>query len=291
MKNKKIMVYIKKNNISDTLLKASIYICITITMVILSSIILYILLNGIPHITWKFLSDPYSEVNESNKGILPMIINTLYIIIITILISTPIGISSAIYLTQYAKQGKFVKLIRFTTEILSGIPSIIFGLFGYTVFCVMFNLGTSIIAGSLTMSICILPIIIRTTEESLMSVPNSYKEGAIALGAGKFKVIKNIIVPCAMPGIITAIILSMGRIIGESAALLYTSGMAYNITDKIISHISQSGRTLTLHLYQNAKQAASENAFNVAFATAAVLLILVFVLNIIATLLSRILKK
>ena len=120
-----------------------------------------------------------------------------------------------------------------------------------------------------------------------MSVPNSYKEGAIALGAGKFKVIKNIIVPCAMPGIITAIILSMGRIIGESAALLYTSGMAY----KIISHISQSGRTLTLHLYQNAKQAASENAFNVAFATAAVLLILVFVLNIIATLLSRILKK
>ncbi len=284
-------LYRKKINVSDLILKGLIYLSVIITLATLIGILLYILINGLPHISWRFISTPYSEINESMNGILPMIINTLYIVIITIFISAPIGISSAIYLTQYAKQGKFVKSIRFTTEVLAGIPSIIFGLFGYTIFCTIFNLGTSIIAGSLTMSLCILPIIIRTTEESLVSVPKSYKEGAIALGAGKFKVILGLVLPCAMPGILTAIVLSMGRIVGESAALLYTSGMSYNMPKSITKHLFNSGRTLTLHLYQNAKQATTEDAFSIAFATAAVLLILIFILNTLANILSRYFKK
>ncbi len=291
MTNNTASLYRKNLNRSDIVLKGLIYLSVVITLVTLMGILLYILVKGVPHISWKFISTPYSEINENMRGILPMIINTLYIVIITIFISAPIGISSAIYLTQYAKQGRLVKYIRFTTEVLAGIPSIIFGLFGYTIFCTRFNLGTSIIAGSLTMSICILPIIVRTTEESLVSVPYSYKEGAIALGSGKLKVILGLVLPCAMPGILTAIILSMGRIVGESAALLYTSGMAYNMPKSIIRHASNSGRTLTLHLYQNAKQATTEDAFSIAFATAAVLLILIFILNMLANIFSRYLKK
>lgn len=286
-----LSLYRKNPSRAELVLKGITYISVIITLCILLSIIFYILVKGVPHISWNFISSPYSEINENMHGILPMIINTLYIVIITICIATPVGISSAIYLTQYAKQGRLVKFIRFATEILSGIPSIIFGLFGYTVFCIMFNLGTSIIAGSLTMTLCILPIIVRTTEEALISVPSSYKEGAIALGTEKLKVILDLVLPCAMPGILTAIILSMGRIVGESAALLYTSGMAYNMPKNIFNHISKSGRTLTLHLYQNAKQATTEDAFNIAFATAAVLLILIFILNMIANLFSHILKK
>ena len=222
---------------------------------------------------------------------LPMIINTLYIVVITLLIVTPIGIASAIYLTQYARQGKLVKTIRFTTEVLSGVPSIVFGLFGYTVFCVMMGMGYSILAGCLTMTICILPTIVRTTEESLLAVPESYKEGALALGAGKTRVVLGMVLPCAMPGILTAVILGMGRIVGESAALLFTSGIATNMPDGVLSHVMSSGRTLTLHLYQTATEATDPAAFQIAYATAAVLLILVFILNRLAGLLSRVLRK
>ena len=208
-------LYQKKRHTSDIVLRIVIYTATAITVAALIGIIGYILWNGIPHITWSFLSSPYSETRASMKGILPMIINTLYIVVITLLISAPIGISAAIYLTQYAKQGKLVRAIRFTTEVLSGIPSIIFGLFGYTVFCILFRLQTSIIAGCLTMAICVLPTIIRTTDEALLAVPGSYKEGALALGAGKFRVIMGIVLPCAMPGVLTAVILAMGRIVGE----------------------------------------------------------------------------
>lgn len=281
----------KRRRPSDTVLKILINSAAAITVLVLAGIILYILINGLPYINWDFLSKPYSETDMSLRGILPMLINTLYIVAITLLIATPVGIASAIYLTQYAKQGRLVRCIRFTTEVLSGIPSIIFGLFGYTIFCIMFRMGTSIIAGCLTMTICILPTIVRTTEESLLAVPGSYKEGALALGAGKLRVIMGIVLPCAMPGILTAVILGMGRIVGESAALLYTSGMAYNMPSDVLSHIGGAGRTLTLHLYQSAKQANTPDAFNVAFATAAVLLILVFCLNLLANLLSKALKK
>ncbi len=284
-------LYQKRMHKTDIALKVLIYLATTITLAALAGIIGYILWNGIPHITWSFLSKAYSETRATMKGILPMIINTLYIVIITLLISAPIGISAAIYLTQYAKQGKLVRIIRFTTEVLSGIPSILFGLFGYTVFCILFRLQTSILAGCLTMAICVLPTIIRTTEEALLSVPGSYKEGALALGAGKFRVIIGIVLPCAMPGVLTAVILAMGRIVGESAALLFTSGLSYNMPNGFFSQILSSGRTLTLHLYQTAREASSPDALNVAFATAAVLLIFIFILNRLASLLSRILKK
>jgi len=288
---KKNSLYGQKRRTSDIVLKSLIYLSTGITVIALLGILGYILVNGLPYISWKFVSTPYSETRNDLKGILPMIINTMYIVVITLLIAAPIGISAAIYLTQYAKQGRLVKAIRFTTEVLSGIPSIIFGLFGLTVFCIMFRLGTSILAGCLTMTICILPTIIRTTEESLISVPSSYKEGAMALGAGKLRVIVGIVLPCAMPGVLTAVILAMGRIVGESAALLYTSGLTYNMPKGFVDPIMSGGRTLTLHLYQTAMMASTPDALDIAFATASILLILVFVLNRLASLLSRALRK
>lgn len=286
-----LSLYRKTRRPGDKALAFCIYLAAALTVCILVGIIGYILVKGVPHISWSFLSTSFSALDEGRNGILPMIINTLYIVVITLLIVTPIGIASAIYLTQYARQGKLVKTIRFTTEVLSGVPSIVFGLFGYTVFCVMFRMGTSILAGCLTMTLCILPTIVRTTEESLLAVPGSYKEGAMALGAGKLRVILGIVLPCAVPGILTAVILAMGRIVGESAALLYTSGMSYNMPKDFFGQIMNSGRTLTLHLYQTAMQATSDDAFHIAFATAAVLLVIVFLLNLLAGLVSKTLKK
>ena len=275
-----LSLYRKTRRPGDKALAFCIYLAAALTVCILVGIIGYILVKGVPHISWSFLSTSFSALDEGRNGILPMIINTLYI-----------GIASAIYLTQYARQGKLVKTIRFTTEVLSGVPSIVFGLFGYTVFCVMMGMGYSILAGCLTMTICILPTIVRTTEESLLAVPESYKEGALALGAGKTRVVLGMVLPCAMPGILTAVILGMGRIVGESAALLFTSGIATNMPDGVLSHVMSSGRTLTLHLYQTATEATDPAAFQIAYATAAVLLILVFILNRLAGLLSRVLRK
>ena len=286
-----LSLYRKTRRPGDKALAFCIYLAAALTVWILVGIIGYILVKGVPHISWSFLSTSFSALDEGRNGILPMIINTLYIVVITLLIVTPIGIASAIYLTQYARQGKLVKTIRFTTEVLSGVPSIVFGLFGYTVFCVMMGMGYSILAGCLTMTIRILPTIVRTTEESLLAVPESYKEGALALGAGKTRVVLGMVLPCAMPGILTAVILGMGRIVGESAALLFTSGIATNMPDGVLSHVMSSGRTLTLHLYQTATEATDPAAFQIAYATAAVLLILVFILNRLAGLLSRVLRK
>ena len=286
-----LSLYRKTRRPGDKALAFCIYLAAALTVCILVGIIGYILVKGVPHISWSFLSTSFSALDEGRNGILPMIINTLYIVVITLLIVTPIGIASAIYLTQYARQGKLVKTIRFTTEVLSGVPSIVFGLFGYTVFCVMMGMGYSILAGCLTMTICILPTIVRTTEESLLAVPESYKEGALALGAGKTRVVLGMVLPCAMPGILTAVILGMGRIVGESAALLFTSGIATNMPDGVLSHVMSGGRTLTLHLYQTATEATDPAAFQIAYATAAVLLILVFILNRLAGLLSRVLRK
>ena len=284
-------LYCKHSRPKDTALKVLINLAAGVTVVVLVGIIGYILVTGLPYVTWQFISTPYSEMNPDQKGILPMIINTLYIVVITLLIAVPIGLSSAIYLTQYAKQGRLVRSIRFTTEVLSGIPSIIFGLFGYTVFCILFRLQVSILAGCLTMTICILPTIVRTTEESLMAVPTSYKEGALALGAGKLRVILGIVLPCAMPGGLTAIILAVGRIVGESAALLFTSGIGYSMPKDFFRQIMTSGRTLTLHLYQTAREASTPDGMNIAFGTAAVLLILVFLLNCLTKVVTKAVKK
>lgn len=289
--SKQNSIYSKIKHPKDILVYALIYSSAAITVFTLSTIILYILINGVPYISWSFLTTPYSETNKALQGILPIIINTLYVVIITLIISLPIGISSAIYLTQYAPKGPILDLVRFASDVLSGIPSIIYGLFGYVVFCNMFRLGASILAGSLTMAMCILPMIINTTEESLKAVPKSYSEAALALGSGRFKIIMRIILPCAIRGIITSVILSIGRIVGESAALLYTSGMAYNMPKNILSPIFSSGRTLTLHLYQISKQASTQNAYQIAFATASVLLILIFILNMLSNLISKKIRK
>jgi len=286
MRNKKI----------DIFLGSLIWTSAAITVAVLIGVLGYILINGLPHMTWNFLTSTYSAAKSGSKGILPMIINTLYVIIISLLLGTPVGIGSAIYLTQYAKQGRLVRAIRFATEVLSGIPSILFGLFGYAVFVVLFQLKLSIISGSLTMMICILPTIVRTTEEALLAVPSSYKEGAMALGTGKLRVTMGIILPCAMPGVLTGIILAMGRIVGETAALLFTVGVSGNAMpkggnffDALFGHIFEQGNTLALHLYNSAMN--GKDPVSVPFATASALLIMVFALNRLAGFLSRRFKK
>ncbi|MEI8200917.1 MAG: phosphate ABC transporter permease PstA [Eubacteriales bacterium] len=285
-----------RNKKKDIVLGSLIWISAAITVAVLVGVIGYILINGLPHMTWNFLTTTYSAAKSGSKGILPMIINTLYVIVISLLLGTPVGIGSAIYLTQYAKQGKLVSAIRFATEVLSGIPSILFGLFGYAVFVVLFQLKLSLISGSLTMMICILPTIVRTTEEALLAVPLSYKEGAMALGTGKLRVTLGMILPCAMPGVLTGIILAMGRIVGETAALLFTVGVSgnampkgSNIFDALFGHIFEQGNTLALHLYNSAMN--GKDPVSVPFATASALLIMVFALNRLAGFLSRRFKK
>lgn len=285
-----------RNKKKDIVLGSLIWVSAAITVAVLVGVIGYILVNGLPHMTWNFLTTTYSAAKSGSKGILPMIINTLYVIVISLLLGTPVGIGSAIYLTQYAKQGRLVRAIRFATEVLSGIPSILFGLFGYAVFVVLFQLKLSLISGSLTMMICILPTIVRTTEEALLAVPSSYKEGAMALGTGKLRVTMGIILPCAMPGVLTGIILAMGRIVGETAALLFTVGVSGNampkggnIFDALFGHVFEQGNTLALHLYNSAMN--GKDPVSVPFATASALLIMVFALNRLAGFLSRRFKK
>lgn len=283
-------LYGNRSRPMDSLLKALIWFCAILTVVILVFIIGYILINGLPHVTPEFVMGRYSEYNDSEKGILPMIINTVYVIALTLLISVPAGIGCAIYLTQYSRQGKLVKTIRFATEVLAGIPSIIYALFGYAVFVVMFRLGYSILAGCFTMSICILPTIVRTTEEALLAVPISYKEGAMALGASRLRVILGMVLPCAVPGILTSVILAMGRIVGETAALWFTVGTSgYFMPTNVLGHVTEPGRTLALHLYQSAM--LGRDPISVSYATASVLLILIFLLNRLAGFAAKRLKK
>jgi len=280
-------LYRRPKRLMDTVLLICLWLSALITVGILFLILGYILINGVPHITWRFLSEPYFESTDQ-KGILPMIINTFYLVFLTLLIATPIGLGTAIYLTQYARQGKIVRAIRFATETLAGIPSILYGLFGFALFVSFFRLSYSILAGALTLAIMVLPTMIRITEESLRAVPKQYKEGALALGSGKLRVVFNMILPCAMPGVLTAIVLSMGRIVGESAALLFTSGLVTHMPENFLTHILSSGRTLTLHLYQLAMRGES---LDQTFATGSVLLIIVFLLNRLAQLLAGIARK
>ena len=280
-------LYRRPIRLKDGLLTAAIWLSASLAVAVLLLILGYILINGVPHISWRFLTEPYFESTDQ-KGILPMIINTLYLVVLTLLIAVPIGISTAIYLTQYARQGRLVRIIRFTTEILAGIPSIIYGLFGLAMFVTFLKFGYSMLAGSLTLAIMVLPTIIRTTEEALLAVPQQYKEGALALGSGRLRVIFRIILPSALPGILTAIILSMGRIVGESAALMFTSGLVANMPKGLFSHVLSSGRSLTLHLYQLAMRGES---LEQTFATGSVLLIVVFALNRLARLLAGLVNK
>lgn len=266
---------VKKRRISDRILTFLIWFSSFLTIAVLAWILIYIISKGVSQINFKFLSDIYRPT-AGKTGIFPMIVSTLDIIAVTVLISTPVGICSAIYLTEYSKPGKLLDAIRFATETLAGIPSIIYGLFGLIFFVITLHFKYSILAGALTLSIMVLPTIIRTTEEALKAVPDSYREGSLALGATKLKTVSRVILPCAIPGILTAVILSIGRVVGETAAVYLTAGFVPNIP----SSIMKSGRTLSVHLYSLAKEGIS---FEQAYATATILIVIVAVINFTAT--------
>ena len=246
----------------------------------------YVLVKGIPNINWEFLSTKPSYLS-GKIGILPDILNTIYIILATLVIVIPLGAGAAVYLTEYAKNKKLVAVIEYAAETLSGIPSIIYGLVGMLFFCQFLGFSKSLIAGALTLVIMNLPTVMRTTQESLKTVPNSYREGAFGLGAGKWRVIRTVVFPECVDGVITGCILSVGRILGESAALLFTAGFAHALNG-IIEGLGSSGATLTVALYVYAKE---QGEFGVAFGIAAILLILTFIINIGAVLIGKYLKK
>lgn len=264
------------------------YLAVGLTCALLLGLIIYIFYRGLPNISWELLSSKPSLLYDRD-GILPNILNTLYIVIMTLIVVLPLGVGAAIYLTEYAKAPRLVRLIEFAAETLSGIPSIIYGLVGMLFFVQFCSLGTSLLAGSLTMVIVTLPTIIRTTQESLKTVPQSYREGSLALGSGKWHMIRTVVLPSSIDGIVTGCILSIGRIVGESAALLFTAGMANNILS-VADAVSPGnpGSTLTVALYMYAKE---RGEFGIAFAIAAILLIFTFIINISAKLAAAKLKK
>lgn len=278
--NQSLMPAKKRSRTSDRLLHIAIWASAIITIAFLAWILIYILVQGVPHISWDFLTHTY----ENGHGILSMIVSTLYVILLSLLFAVPFGVFGAIYLNEYAKPGKLVNCIRFATDSLAGIPSILFGLFGYIFFVQALGLKYSILSGSLTLAILVLPTIIRSTEESLKTVPREYKEGSLALGATKLYTLFHIVIPSALPGIVSAIILAMGRIVGETAAVFLTAGMVYRMPGSIMD----SGRTLAVHLYALANEGYS---YDESFATAAVLVILIAVINFAARFIAKKLGK
>ena len=276
----------KKRKANIALLNGLMYLSAGITVALVLFLILYVLAKGLPNITWELLSSKPSYLAEK-IGILPDILNTVYIILATLVIVLPLGVGAAVYLTEYAKNQKLVAAIEFAAETLSGIPSIIYGLVGMLFFCQFLGLGTSLIAGALTLVIMNLPTVMRTTQESLKTVPKGYKEGAFGLGAGKWRVIRTIVLPECVDGIVTGCILSVGRILGESAALLFTAGFAHALNG-VLEGMTSSGATLTVALYVYAKE---QGEFEIAFAIAAILMILTLIINLSADLAGRYFKK
>ena len=268
------------------ILKILMYISLLITISLALFMTLYVLYKGLPNVSWKLLSTSPSYLSDE-IGILPDILNTIYIIIQTLLIVLPLGVGAAIYLNEYATNKKIVYLIEYAIETLSGIPSIIYGLVGMLIFCELLGLKTSLLAGALTLSIMTLPIIIKTTVESLKSVPLSYREGAFGLGAGKWRVIKTVVLPNCVDGIVTGLILTIGRIVGESAALLFTAGFAHSLNG-FVKALNTSGSTLTVALYVYAKE---RGEFEVAFSIAAILLILTLIINFLAEYIGSFIKR
>ena len=268
----------------DKFLYGCIYLSAAIAVSVLLMIICYVTVRGIGSVSLEFLTTVTSS-RKGTVGIAGNIVNTLYIIVITLVIATPIGVGSAIYLNEYAKPGKIVRIIEFTTETLSGIPSIIFGLFGSVFFGTTLKLGYSLLTGALTLSLMILPLITRNTQEALRTVPNSYRSGALGMGATKWHMIRTILLPSAMPGIITGVILAIGRIVGESAALLFTAGSGYLLPKAggWLSKILQPGGTLTIQLYLSSSKAE----YNVAFGIAFVLLVIVLCINFLTKYLAK----
>lgn len=268
----------------DKFLYGCIYLSAAIAVSVLLMIICYVTVRGIGSVSLEFLTT-VTSARKGTVGIAGNIVNTLYIIMITLVIATPIGVESAIYLNEYAKPGKIVRIIEFTTETLSGIPSIIFGLFGSVFFGTTLKLGYSLLTGALTLSLMILPLITRNTQEALRTVPDSYRSGALGMGATKWHMIRTILLPSAMPGIITGVILAIGRIVGESAALLFTAGSGYLLPKAggWLSKILQPGGTLTIQLYLSSSKAE----YNVAFGIAFVLLVIVLCINFLTKYLAK----
>lgn len=259
---------------------------VAITCVLVVFLIAYVMWKGIPNVTWKLLSTKPSYLS-GEIGILPDILNTLYVILATLLIVLPLGAGAAVYLTEYAKNKKLVGVIEYAAETLSGIPSIIYGLVGMLFFCQFLSMKTSLLAGACTLVIMNLPTVMRTTQESLKTVPQSYREGAFGLGAGKWRVIRTVVLPECVDGVITGCILSVGRILGESAALLFTAGFAHALNG-VFEGLTSSGATLTVALYVYAKE---QGEFEVAFAIAAILMILTLGINLIADMTGNYFKK
>lgn len=264
----------------DILLQSLVYLSALFSVLLLIGIIAYVFYRGITSVSWSFLTTVTSAVKQTT-GIAGNIVNTLYLVVLTLLFATPIGVGSAIYLNEYAKPGKLVRIIEFTTETLSGIPSIIFGLFGMIFFGNICKLHYSILTGALTLTIMILPLITRNTQEALRTVPQSYRSGALGMGATKWYMIRTILLPSAMPGILTGIILSIGRIVGESAALLFTAGSGFLLPKTAMGYlhkILESGGSMTIQLYLSMAKAKYDESFGIAL----VLLVIVFFLNLLA---------
>ena len=268
------------------LLRGLMYLCAGATCLLLAALIGYIFYRGAGSISWQLLSTQSSYL-KNTIGILPNILNTLYLIVTAIVIVLPLGVGAAVYLTEYAESHRLVRLIEFAAETLTGIPSILFGLIGMLFFLQMFGLKQGILAGGLTLVIMILPTVLRTTQESLKTVPQSYREGALALGAGKWHMVRTVVLPNAVDGIVTGCILAVGRIVGESAALLFTAGFGL-VLNNYVKSLQSSSATLTVALYVYASERGQTS---VAFAIAAILMVLVFFLNLAANWAGRLCRR
>ena len=266
--------------------RTMLYLCASITCLLLVCLIGYILYQGIPGISWEFLTTERS-ILRGTMGIFPAICNTLYVIVASLIISLPLGVGAAIYLTEYARNRRLVEIIEFATETLAGIPSIIYAMVGSMVFCISLNMGKTLLAGSLTLVIMVLPTIIRTTQESLKTVPQSYREGSLGLGSGKWHMVRTVVLPNSIDGIVTGCILAIGRIVGESAALLFTAGFGLVLNDFFTS-LTSSSATLTVALYVFASERGETG---IAFAIATILMILTFILNFAANFAAKKLKR
>lgn len=273
----------------DRTLRGLLYLCAGLTCALLLFLIGYIFYRGLPHITWELVSTQESILNDTT-GILPSILNTVYVVVVTMLVVLPLGVGAAVYLTEYASNRRLVAAIEFATETLAGIPSIIYAMVGVLIFSQFMSLGKTLLAASLTLVILTLPTIIRTTQESLKTVPQSYREGALGLGSGKWHMIRTVVLPSSIDGIITGCILAVGRIVGESAILMYTVSMSTMMQDfsTVANFIKSSGATLTVALYVYAKERAD---FAVAFSIATILLVLTILINLAASLAGKKLKR
>ena len=275
-----------RRRLYDRGLRFLVWLCAGLTCALLLFLIGYIFYRGVPGITWSLLTSQTSYIKDT-VGVLPNILNTLYIIVVAMVIVLPLGVGAAIYLTEYAANRRLVSVIEFATETLTGIPSIIFGLVGMLFFIQMMGLKTGVLAGGLTLVVMILPTIVRTTQESLKTVPDSYREGALAMGAGKWHMVRTVVLPNAVDGIVTGCILAVGRIVGESAALLYTAGFGL-VLNNFVTALESSSATLTVALYVYASERGETD---IAFAIATILMLLTLVINLSANLVGRKLKK